>query len=56
METPCVDICVIDKQNGLCAGCYRTVEEIARWSSMTPQERREIMDRLPARRPVPERG
>jgi uncharacterized protein len=50
METPCIDVCVIDAKTGLCAGCGRTLAEIAGWASMTDDERRRIMLTLPARR------
>jgi uncharacterized protein len=49
METPCNKICVIDPMSGLCRGCGRTAEEIARWTAMTDTERRDIMDALAAR-------
>lgn len=47
--TPCVQICVIHAETGLCAGCHRTRDEIAAWSRLTQDERRAIMDTLPAR-------
>lgn len=49
METPCISVCIVNKQTGLCEGCGRSVPEIARWASMTPAERRRIMNELPAR-------
>ena len=49
MESPCIDVCVMDTQSDLCAGCGRTLAEIAGWSSFTPAERRKIMAELPAR-------
>lgn len=49
METPCIEICEIDPRSGLCRGCGRKLEEIARWSSMSADERRAIMTLLPAR-------
>jgi predicted Fe-S protein YdhL (DUF1289 family) len=49
METPCVNICTLDRASGLCLGCGRTIEEIARWSSMSAAERGRIMAELPAR-------
>lgn len=48
MESPCVSICRLDDE-GVCVGCFRTGEEIAGWLSYTVEERREIMQRLPAR-------
>lgn len=50
MDSPCVDICTMDPDKGLCAGCGRTLEEIAAWSAMTDTERRRIMAQLPERR------
>jgi predicted Fe-S protein YdhL (DUF1289 family) len=49
IETPCIKICSLDPQSGLCIGCGRTLEEIARWGSMAPAERARIMGLLPAR-------
>jgi uncharacterized protein len=53
LETPCIDICTIDEANGLCKGCYRTIDEIAGWASMTAEQHRAIMAVLPKRQPVP---
>ncbi|MDX2288848.1 MAG: DUF1289 domain-containing protein [Hyphomicrobiaceae bacterium] len=49
METPCIDICTISPTTGLCVGCGRTIAEISDWARMTAQERRDLMDLLPAR-------
>jgi predicted Fe-S protein YdhL (DUF1289 family) len=49
METPCIQVCVVDVKSGLCTGCGRTLAEIASWSGLSPAERRKIMDRLPER-------
>jgi predicted Fe-S protein YdhL (DUF1289 family) len=49
LETPCVNVCLLDSDTGLCVGCGRTLQEIANWSAMTPGERRAIMAALPAR-------
>ncbi len=50
MDTPCVNVCVIDTDTGLCAGCGRSIEEIAGWAAMTDGERKRIMRALPHRR------
>jgi hypothetical protein len=50
LETPCINVCLLDTATGLCLGCGRTIEEIARWSAMSSSERRAVMAQLPARR------
>lgn len=54
MESPCVKICVIDPAAKRCTGCQRTLDEIARWSSLTDAERRRIMTDLPKRKTAPQ--
>ena len=49
IETPCVNVCVLEA-DGLCRGCARTADEIARWRDMTPAARRAVMAALPARK------
>lgn len=48
--SPCINVCVIDATTGLCAGCGRTLAEIAAWSGLDDGERRKIMAELPERR------
>lgn len=49
--TPCVGICTLDAR-GLCEGCRRTGDEIARWMYMSDVERAHLMnDVLPQREP-----
>ena len=49
IESPCVQICQIDEENGICTGCGRTRPEIALWTRLEPEQRREVMDALPER-------
>ena len=35
IESPCINVCVIDASTALCAGCSRSLDEIARWAAMT---------------------
>lgn len=42
----------MDPQRGLCLGCARTLDEIARWDAMSDEERGRIMAELPERRPL----
>ena len=55
IETPCINVCQLtdvdlNNPNTHCKGCYRTVSEIASWGRMTAEQRRAIMNELPARR------
>lgn len=50
IATPCVKVCIVDGESGLCLGCYRTLNEIAGWSALSEDERAEIMAGLTARR------
>jgi uncharacterized protein len=51
MLSPCIKVCTIEVATGLCAGCARTLAEIAAWSSLGEAERARIMRALPGRRP-----
>jgi predicted Fe-S protein YdhL (DUF1289 family) len=51
IETPCVKVCVIEPESGLCIGCLRRRDEIAAWSGLSPEARRAIVAELPARAP-----
>ncbi|WEX07248.1 DUF1289 domain-containing protein [Chelativorans sp. AA-79] len=55
IESPCILICSIDEKSGYCFGCGRTRGEIAAWLTMTPADRRMVMETLPARLATVER-
>ena len=55
--TPCIGICTL-AADGLCTGCHRTGDEIARWASLDDAERARIMtivlpEREARRAPLP---
>ncbi|WP_120501973.1 DUF1289 domain-containing protein [Roseovarius sp. EL26] len=52
IASPCVRICVVHPEARICTGCFRTTDEIARWSKMSNEERNEIMEALPGRAPM----
>ena len=49
VSSPCVNICRMDAQNRYCIGCFRSLEEIQRCSSMSEQERLAVMAKLESR-------
>jgi predicted Fe-S protein YdhL (DUF1289 family) len=50
IATPCIKVCVVDGESGLCMGCYRQLSEVAGWQRLTDEERAQIMAELPTRR------
>jgi len=50
IATPCVKVCIVDGESGLCLGCYRRLNEVAAWSRLTDAERDAILAELPERR------
>ena len=49
VQSPCVKLCVVHPEARLCVGCFRSIDEIASWSRLTPAERSAIMAELPSR-------
>jgi predicted Fe-S protein YdhL (DUF1289 family) len=37
LPSPCISICTMNSQTGLCDGCLRTIDEIAQWSSASEE-------------------
>lgn len=50
VASPCIDICRMDAESGLCEGCARTLDEIALWSQLDDADKRAVLAQLPARR------
>ena len=50
IKSPCIDVCRMSERLGLCEGCGRTLDEIARWTQMSEAERERVMAQLPRRR------
>jgi hypothetical protein len=49
VESPCNRICTLDEAN-VCLGCFRTLDEICRWTAFSEAERARVLARLPLRR------
>jgi predicted Fe-S protein YdhL (DUF1289 family) len=50
IATPCVLVCTLDDESGLCLGCFRSLEEIAGWRRFSDARRAALMAALPQRR------
>jgi predicted Fe-S protein YdhL (DUF1289 family) len=40
--SPCINICRMDPESGLCEGCLRTLDEIAQWGAATEEQKRTV--------------
>ncbi|HEX4885077.1 MAG TPA: DUF1289 domain-containing protein [Casimicrobiaceae bacterium] len=50
VPSPCISVCVMDQRTGLCAGCLRTLDEIASWSVYDDDAKRAVLAALAQRR------
>jgi predicted Fe-S protein YdhL (DUF1289 family) len=50
VASPCINVCRMDAATGWCEGCLRTIDEIASWSALDDEARREIWVDLARRR------
>ncbi|WP_374674724.1 DUF1289 domain-containing protein [Ideonella sp.] len=50
VPSPCTSVCRIDPRTGWCAGCARTLDEIAAWSRLDDDAKRRVWALLPQRR------
>jgi predicted Fe-S protein YdhL (DUF1289 family) len=50
VPSPCIDICKINGESGLCIGCLRTRDEIRGWKNMTDDLRLLLIEELSHRK------
>ena len=50
VQSPCINICKMNAANGLCTGCWRTLDEIAAWSRLDDTARSAILTAVQQRR------
>lgn len=46
VPSPCVSVCVMHPQTGLCQGCLRSLDEIGAWSQMSDEAKRLVWQRI----------
>ena len=49
IKSPCVKVCFVDPEAEICVGCFRTMEELGRWTRYSDAEREAILNALPGR-------
>lgn len=42
VPSPCISMCEIVKDTGLCRGCMRTLDEIVSWSKASDSDKRAV--------------
>jgi predicted Fe-S protein YdhL (DUF1289 family) len=42
VPSPCISVCVMNPHTGWCEGCFRTIQEIAAWSSAADADKRAV--------------
>lgn len=50
LASPCINLCKMDAQSGLCQGCHRTIDEITCWSRSDDAGRALILAAVARRR------
>lgn len=50
IASPCINVCQMDSASGLCRGCFRTLDEITRWTRIDDVERATIINAAARRR------
>jgi predicted Fe-S protein YdhL (DUF1289 family) len=53
VKSPCIDVCRMDTNSGLCEGCLRTLDEIAGWAAATDDAKRLVLAAIAQRRASP---
>ena len=49
VPSPCVSLCKMNRNSGLCEGCLRTLDEIIAWSKADDDFKRAVWAELPGR-------
>ena len=48
--SPCINVCRMDPRTGLCEGCFRSIEEIAQWSTAPEGYKRAVWKEIRRRK------
>ncbi len=49
VKNPCIQVCRYD-DNGICIGCFRTMQEAADWMFLSSEQKREVIRRTEERK------
>lgn len=43
VTSPCISVCTVDRERGICVGCLRTLQEIGAWRVMSVAEKKAVV-------------
>ncbi len=43
VKSPCIGVCAMNEEIGLCHGCYRTIDEIRAWWDMGQEAQKNLL-------------
>jgi uncharacterized protein len=52
-DSPCIGVCELAENQAVCAGCHRTLSEIAAWPRLTEPEKIQVLAAIRERQTVP---
>jgi len=50
ITSPCISVCTMEEDIGFCRGCFRSLDEISRWKTLSEDERSMVMSELDKRK------
>lgn len=50
INSPCIGICTMDRNSGVCIGCGRTLDEIGNWSNIDNIKKKQVLENLNAKK------
>ena len=53
VPSPCINVCDMAPDTGLCRGCMRTIDEIVAWGSASDEAKRAVWAERPLKEPIP---
>jgi len=56
VESPCIGVCQLEEEADVCAGCHRTLAEIAAWSRSDDTEKLLVLTAVRERQAAPKAG
>lgn len=49
VPSPCISVCQMNPATQWCSGCFRSIDEIAKWGTLGEKERLAVWERVEAR-------